>query len=1099
MLFTMYSSQSLNMKRIIFTLLLLSVFSFSNAQVCQTLTVNTTSVTCNGGSNGSATVTLTGGVAPYTYSWSPSGGTGSVSSGLSAGVYTVRVTDAGTCVVSATVNVVQPNFFVAVKTQTNIVCYGTSLGSVNYTVIGGTPGYTYTWSPYGGNGPSATGLSVGTFTVFITDANSCLLTETVAITGPSFSLTATTTQTNNTCSFTNGGATAIVSGGTPPYNYTWSPTGGNAATATLVSGIYTVNVLDANLCALSKTVNILQSTQFTLTPSISNITCNGVTNGSITMAVSGGTGPFTYTWSPAVGIGTVAVGLAPGVYTLSATDAIGCVGSRTAAITQPPALSLTATQTSISCNGGTGGATVTLGGGTLPYTYTWFPSGGNASSATGLTIGSYTVNARDANLCAISHTFNFTQPPAYTVTASQSNNLCFGAATASAGIAVSGAVAPYTYTWSPSGGNTATATALAAGNYTVSFKDLNNCVDTRTFNITQPPMLSGSIAGSAANCNNADGSATVSATGGAGGYTYTWSPAGGNTPTASAISAGQYTVTVKDLNNCQLNLITTVASINPTVLLSSSNNLFCPGATATLSANGSNSYTWSPSGTLSSANGSVVTASPGVTTTYTVTGANLYGCTVTNTIQIQLLPTPVPSLNITAANLCIGSTATLNASGALTYTWSPATGLSNTLVSNPTTTLTTPVVYTVITLDTQGCSGTNTISITPLPLPVVTISASALSLCLNQGAMLTANGANSYTWSTGGGINPIQVAPASTEVFSVTGMAANGCVNSGSVQIVVNPLPTVSIVGSTVACQGIPSVITATGATNYNWNTGASTSSLSVTPSINTSYSVTGTDVNGCTGTANFSLAVFQTPTLAVAGRREICKNEKVTLNVTGGSTYTWSTGELANSINFTLQANAVVTVSSGIAGCTPGVATVSITVNPLPVVSASTALSVIKIGKSTQLNASGNTSSFNWQPSEGLSCNTCANPVAQPSVTTMYVVESTNAKGCKNSDTVLVEVEIICGEIFTPSAFSPNNDGNNDTWCVYGNCIETMTCEIYNRWGQKVFTMNAKDQCWDGTINGTPQNAGSFIFQLKTTLVTGETKSIKGNFTLIR
>lgn len=294
-------------------------------------------------------------------------------------------------------------------------------------------------------------------------------------------------------------------------------------------------------------------------------------------------------------------------------------------------------------------------------------------------------------------------------------------------------------------------------------------------------------------------------------------------------------------------------------------------------------------------------------------------------------------------------------------------------------------------------------------------------------------------------------------------------------------------------------MITATGATNYNWNTGASTSSLSVTPSVNTSYSVTGTDVNGCTGTANFSLAVFQTPTLAVAGRREICKNEKVTLNVTGGSTYTWSTGELTNSINFTLQANAVVTVSSGIADCTPGVATVSITVNPLPVVSASTALSVIKIGKSTQLTATGNTSTFNWQPLEGLSCNTCANPIAQPSVTTMYIVESINAKGCKNSDTVLVEVEIICGDIFTPSAFSPNNDGNNDTWCVYGNCIETMTCEIYNRWGQKVFTMNAKDQCWDGTINGTPQNAGSFIFQLKTTLVTGETKSIKGNFTLIR
>jgi gliding motility-associated-like protein len=127
-----------------------------------------------------------------------------------------------------------------------------------------------------------------------------------------------------------------------------------------------------------------------------------------------------------------------------------------------------------------------------------------------------------------------------------------------------------------------------------------------------------------------------------------------------------------------------------------------------------------------------------------------------------------------------------------------------------------------------------------------------------------------------------------------------------------------------------------------------------------------------------------------------------------------------------------------------------------------------------------------------------CLNPMANPSVTTTYTLESSK-KACKTTSMVTVEVDNTCGELFAPTAFSPNEDNNNDTWCIYGNCIETIECEIFNRWGQKVFTITGVTQCWDGKLNGALQNAGVFVYQAKIGLKNGENKSIKGNFTLVR
>jgi gliding motility-associated-like protein len=168
-------------------------------------------------------------------------------------------------------------------------------------------------------------------------------------------------------------------------------------------------------------------------------------------------------------------------------------------------------------------------------------------------------------------------------------------------------------------------------------------------------------------------------------------------------------------------------------------------------------------------------------------------------------------------------------------------------------------------------------------------------------------------------------------------------------------------------------------------------------------------------------------------------------------------------------------------------------------VLSITTTSASVRIGQTITLNGTSDSPQYTWTPSDELSCTNCLNPSLQPTTTTVYTLSATNSKLCKNTATLSIFVDDNCGEVFAPSAFSPNDDGNNDTWCIYGPCIHTIDCEIYNRWGQKVFSMSGKEECWDGKVNGVMQEPGVFIFQAKTKLLNGQTKSIKGNFILVR
>ncbi|MCO6173930.1 T9SS type A sorting domain-containing protein, partial [Flavobacterium sp. NRK F10] len=296
-----------------------------------------------------------------------------------------------------------------------------------------------------------------------------------------------------------------------------------------------------------------------------NIACNGGSTGEATVnAATGGAGGYTYNWTPGnpTGDGTTSVtGLTAGTWTCTVTDANGCTTSTNFTIIEPTALALTqASQTNIACNGGsTGEATVnTATGGAGGYTYSWSPSGGTGTTATGLVAGTYTCTVTDANGCTDSVNFTITEPTALALTqSSQTNIACNGGSTGAATVnAATGGAGGYTYSWSPSGGTGTTATGLVAGTYTCTVTDTNGCTTSTNFTITEPTALALTQSSQTdVACNGGStGAATVNAaTGGAGGYTYNWTPGnptGDGTTSVTGLTAGTWTCTVTDANGC---------------------------------------------------------------------------------------------------------------------------------------------------------------------------------------------------------------------------------------------------------------------------------------------------------------------------------------------------------------------------------------------------------------------------------------------------------------------------------------------------------------------------------------------------------------------
>jgi gliding motility-associated-like protein len=1027
-----------------------------------TASISSTNITCHGSNNGAATVTVVNGAAPITYTWSPSGGNNITANNLTIGNYSVTITDANSCTVTATTTINQPSTLSVSIASTNVSCNGGSNGSASVTASGGTSPYTYTWSPSGGNNAIASNLIFGTYTVSISDANQCTKDTQVVITQPPV-LTLSLTGTAETCGQKNGTATATASGGTGTLNYTWTPTSGNINTASnLSAGLYSVTVTDALSCSISNTITVQGFVSPVLSVNSTSVLCNGGNTGATTSTItSGGTPAYTYTWAPSGGNNSSANNLTAGNYTLIVTDANGCKDTAFTNISEPTAITSTIISTPATCGNMNGTCVSIVIGGVTPYTYTWSPSGGNNSSASGLASGNYTLNITDINACTYFTSINVGNKPAPIISVTSNSVTCFGASTGSATVAINGGTgtAPFTYTWSPSGGNNPIANNLSVGIYSITVSDSASCTATATLSINQPTPISTTITSTPATCNQSNGTASITVTGGTTAYTYTWAPSGGNNSSATNLTAGNYTVSINDANTC---LTTASVSVNQasTVSLSvtSTTSVTCNmgnngGATVTaIGGTPAYTYTWLPSGTTF-INGAASNLISGI---YTVSVSDTYSCTATTTVNIT--QPPALSVIVNNPNICGGVATVLSATvtggnnAALTYTWAPAgTSTTSTATVNPATTS----VYTVSVQNT-GCTqiaqATSTVSISP-PL-TITVTPND-SICNGQSTILAA-------MASGGG-----------------------------------------------------------GGTNtYSWNTGASTPSINVAPTTSTIYSVTAHNSNCTTAaTATTQVVVYINPTLSItatptSGCAFICVSFIASANnVTGNSisSYTWNFGDgnsysAANtghcyfqSGNYTVSLSATTQKNCGEVLTKPNL----VQVHPNPIANFSASTFTTDINDATVYfydQSIGNITTWSWY------IDTTASSIKNPSYT--FYSEGTypvtlivsDALGCK--DTIVKDI-IINPEyaFYAPNCITPNGDGRNELFLPEGTGWDNTQYDlwVFDRWGNMITHTTNPNQGWNGTRHNELVQEDTYVWKVALYDIFGRAHEYKGQLSVVR
>ncbi|MEI6815761.1 MAG: gliding motility-associated C-terminal domain-containing protein [Bacteroidota bacterium] len=383
--------------------------------------------------SGLALITAAGGVGPYNYSWTPSVGTQGTASNLTAGNYTVLVTDSHGCTHTNIFTITQQNSLGTNQFQHNVNCFGAATGLAADTVFSQAPPFWYTWTSSTSTTSTASNLTVGTYTVTIDDHLGCTSTAIFNITSPP-ALVSLDTSVNILCNGgTNGFAGTLVTGGVTNYSYTWLPSGGTNTTASgLSAGLYTVLVTDANGCTKTSTFNLTQPAALVPSNSHSNVLCNGGSTGGALETPSGGVTGYNYVWSPSGGSAATASGLAQGTYTVLITDANGCTSTDMVTVTEPPQLNGFAQVSDTSICAGDADTLAVLGSsGTPGYQYLW-SNGSNSQnvfvnpSITG--INTYTVTITDANGCTITRT-TYVDVHANPVPILTNDSACWGGAT----------------------------------------------------------------------------------------------------------------------------------------------------------------------------------------------------------------------------------------------------------------------------------------------------------------------------------------------------------------------------------------------------------------------------------------------------------------------------------------------------------------------------------------------------------------------------------------------------------------------------------------------------------------------------------------------
>lgn len=495
---------------------------------------------------------------------------------------------------------------------------------------------------------------------------------------------------------------------------------------------------------------------------------------------------------------------------------------------------------------------------------------------------------------------------------------------------------------------------------------------------------------------------------------------------------------------------------------------------------------------------------------YTVTVTDAAG---TSSVQSVTVGSPTPLVaNASALNqiTCTGANngsvvvSVSGGAGQITYSWNTTPPQSGTSINNLS-----PGTYVLTVTDTSGCQDTLSVTIID-PAPIVLQSSSTPSTCNQSSGTATVvasggTGAYTYDWNSIPAQSTATAIGLAAGSYSVTVTDANGCTSQTQVTVQGLNAPT-AVANSQPACgsnSGSASVTVNGGASpySYSWSPGgANTSSINGVAAG--AYQCIVTDANGCSVTVLINILANPLPTL-LASTQPACGdgNGNASIVASGGTApyaYQWNPGGSTTASISNITAGSYQCTVTDANGCSQ-TASVNVVTYALPVVNAGTDVSVIS-GQSITLTASGGIS-YNWTPAAGLSCDTCQITIASPFVTTTYCVTVTDANGCTGSDCMTLTVDEPCGDVFIPSAFSPDavNDPENDRFCVYGRCIATLSLSVFDRWGKLVFETSDKLGCWDGTYKGKALNTGVYMYVAKVSLSNGENKVLKGDVSLIR
>ncbi|QDK77420.1 hypothetical protein EXU85_01935 [Spirosoma sp. KCTC 42546] len=677
------------------------------------------------------------------------------------------------------------------------------------------------------------------------------------------------------------------------------------------TGTYSVTLTSANGCTnmVSTTVLSDQTTPaLSLSPTDATLTCS-----SPAVSVSAiGTGSVV--WSTGQTTPSISVSTA-GTYSLTLTGINGCTATASTVIGGGSDLviaSILPGSTTLTCASPITSLTASGGG-----TYKWSTGATTAVITVSPTVTTtYSVTVTSPNGCtsvasqliAVDKT-----PPPASLIASQSTLNC---TIPSSSLTASGGVS---YWWSTGEtSETVNVSPTTTTTYSVTVTGANGCtaVATRTISVNQtPPVATITASQTVLNCTNASASLVAS-----GGVSYRWST-GETTATISVTptTATTYSVTVTGATGC-LAVATRSISVDQTpptpVIAANRTRVDCTSPTASLTVSGGSSYRWSTGATTSS-----ITVSPATTTTYSVTARGANGCTAVTTQLIEVDKTaPVASLVASQTALtCASPTVSLSASGGVSYRWSTGDTTETVDVSPLNTT-----TYSVTVTGANGCSLQlkRSISVNRTS-PSVTLVGGTVANCTNPVVRIKVVAEGSYLWSTGETTDLISVTPTTTTTYSVTVTGATGCTTVATRSITVDqtpPTPVIAANRTRVDCTSPTASLTVSGGSSYRWSTGATTSSITVSPATTTTYSVTARGANGCTAVTTQLIEVDKTAPVAslVASQTALtCASPTVSLSASGGVSYRWSTGDTTETVDVSpLNTTTYSVTVTGANGC---------------------------------------------------------------------------------------------------------------------------------------------------------------------------------------